>query len=765
LTGRAREREREKREREERARLSNKDFDKFSELLRKVTLRRSSVREVMGFALDMAEASEEIVQVMTDSLTLKTTPAPVKVARLFVISDILHNSSASVRNASSYRQLFQDALPQVFKGLADTFHGLESRLSANSMRQKVLRVLEVWGAWSLYPPLFLMGLESSFVRPSLDQKYVEELMEIDEADLDVEELKRKCKQAGLLTDSGGKELLRRLHRVNAYVKLKTRGITPVVPVLTSAAAAAAAAASRDTASSAVPGHGRTDPNAAAHAGASVAAHPVQRKKKSAWLEVTRGSANAMHGPGVLGTGSVDTADNVDGEALDGEDMDGEALDDIDGAIMDDDDVDGAPMDADLMAPANASAALARGGAGVLQGESVAMAAVEEEAISGSSSEDDVEDEGPGRIELSSNTRVAGGSLNGSSSASSIGGTADKPLSRKQKERMEARRQMLRAVELEIVTLRDELEASKLLSTAQIDTRCAALRKKLQGEFEAGQLKRAKVDAEAEAKEAKEKEEKARVQLKKASEALRKKLQNSSWASKSQRKAASPSKKGKNRKASQETSSKSKAEMKSDVSSVRSRGAKASAAPPTGSQAGKKLKHTTAEQSQKPDKVSAAGATSGSKKKRPESMVSIQSSGTSSSRRKSTRSSTRKKAEAEKAKRKSRSRSRSASRSRSRSVSRKRRDKSKRRRSASSSSSRSRSRSPSRDRDRRKEKDKGRKRTRSRKSRSRSRSKSRDRRKKRRRSRSRSRSSDKKKSSSSRPSSTSKRKRDKRSSRR
>ncbi|CAN0395821.1 unnamed protein product, partial [Discosporangium mesarthrocarpum] len=38
---------------------------------------------------------------------------PVKLARLYLVSDMLHNSSAPIKNASSYRTHLQSALPQV----------------------------------------------------------------------------------------------------------------------------------------------------------------------------------------------------------------------------------------------------------------------------------------------------------------------------------------------------------------------------------------------------------------------------------------------------------------------------------------------------------------------------------------------------------------------------------------------------------------------------------------------------------------------------
>ena len=59
----------------------------------------------------------QVVEVLSDALSLPETPVPVKVARLLLVSDILHNSTAPVRNASRYRSLLEAALPDVFESL------------------------------------------------------------------------------------------------------------------------------------------------------------------------------------------------------------------------------------------------------------------------------------------------------------------------------------------------------------------------------------------------------------------------------------------------------------------------------------------------------------------------------------------------------------------------------------------------------------------------------------------------------------------------
>ena len=62
-------------------------------------------------------ACMQVVEVLGDALSLPETPVPLKVARLLLASDILHNSSAPVRNASRYRSLLEAALPDIFESL------------------------------------------------------------------------------------------------------------------------------------------------------------------------------------------------------------------------------------------------------------------------------------------------------------------------------------------------------------------------------------------------------------------------------------------------------------------------------------------------------------------------------------------------------------------------------------------------------------------------------------------------------------------------
>ncbi|MCO5552829.1 hypothetical protein L7F22_006346 [Adiantum nelumboides] len=144
--------------------LTDSQRDEFEDMLRALTLERSLIREAMGFALDNAEAAGEVVEVLTESLTLKETVIPTKVARLMVVSDILHNSSAPVKNASAYRTKFEASLPDILESFNELYRGITGRITAEALKERVLKVLQVWSDWFLFSDAYVNGLRATFLR-------------------------------------------------------------------------------------------------------------------------------------------------------------------------------------------------------------------------------------------------------------------------------------------------------------------------------------------------------------------------------------------------------------------------------------------------------------------------------------------------------------------------------------------------------------------------------------------------------------------------
>jgi U2-associated protein SR140 len=117
----------------------------------------------MGWCISRAAASDEIVETLAEALTLAKTPVPKKLARLFLLSDVLHNSCGTAPKASTFRSRSQAHLPSIFGSLRTAYMALESRMALEVMREQVTKVLHVWQAWSLFPPSMTAKLERIFL--------------------------------------------------------------------------------------------------------------------------------------------------------------------------------------------------------------------------------------------------------------------------------------------------------------------------------------------------------------------------------------------------------------------------------------------------------------------------------------------------------------------------------------------------------------------------------------------------------------------------
>ena len=116
----------------------------------------------MVFCLKKAEAAEEVAQVIAESLETDTATKYSKVARLFLVSDILHNCSAPVKNSSHYRMAFEKRLPGIFTSLHVKFKSINSRLQAEVFRKQVIACLTAWRDWSIFAPNLFTELENLF---------------------------------------------------------------------------------------------------------------------------------------------------------------------------------------------------------------------------------------------------------------------------------------------------------------------------------------------------------------------------------------------------------------------------------------------------------------------------------------------------------------------------------------------------------------------------------------------------------------------------
>ncbi|KAH8551881.1 U2-associated SR140 protein [Umbelopsis sp. PMI_123] len=137
-------------------------------MLRKINFQRGRIAKAMAFAINHADAADEVIDIVCKSLVSEETPLPQKIARLYLVSDILHNSSVHVTNAWKYRSGFEIKLPEVFKHFNKIYRSIQARLKAEQVRRQVSSILSVWNNWIVFPEHRIAEYNSIFMQPGTE---------------------------------------------------------------------------------------------------------------------------------------------------------------------------------------------------------------------------------------------------------------------------------------------------------------------------------------------------------------------------------------------------------------------------------------------------------------------------------------------------------------------------------------------------------------------------------------------------------------------
>ncbi|KAH7057753.1 hypothetical protein BKA57DRAFT_447667 [Linnemannia elongata] len=144
--------------------LSRGERGFFEAQLRMITSQRRSIGRAMLFCMQHAEAADEIVQILVEAMVLSTTPQQVRMARLYLISDILHNSSIPLPNVWKLRSALEVKLPVMFEGLNTIYRQIDARMKAEQFRRQITAVLGVWENWIVFPQHYIANLGNLLVR-------------------------------------------------------------------------------------------------------------------------------------------------------------------------------------------------------------------------------------------------------------------------------------------------------------------------------------------------------------------------------------------------------------------------------------------------------------------------------------------------------------------------------------------------------------------------------------------------------------------------
>ena len=120
--------------------------------------------EVTTFAIDHATCAEEVIAKLKKEMVAQKASQQLEaqVSVLYAFSDVLHNASAPVKHASSYRMVIKRALPDVFKMLGESLK-LCGVIAKPPFMTRVLRVCKAWREWYAFDVSFCDELEDTFL--------------------------------------------------------------------------------------------------------------------------------------------------------------------------------------------------------------------------------------------------------------------------------------------------------------------------------------------------------------------------------------------------------------------------------------------------------------------------------------------------------------------------------------------------------------------------------------------------------------------------
>lgn len=132
------------------------------------------------FCINHEQAAKDILDVILDSFAVPSTKPPKKVARLYLLSDILYNSSMKKCIAPVFKKEILQHLETVFQHLHHTLALITKAFDKESYKARVVKVLRTWEMWEIFPVQTLRELEKTF----LGELWVESPLENDVDDND-----------------------------------------------------------------------------------------------------------------------------------------------------------------------------------------------------------------------------------------------------------------------------------------------------------------------------------------------------------------------------------------------------------------------------------------------------------------------------------------------------------------------------------------------------------------------------------------------------
>ncbi|CAH1957860.1 unnamed protein product [Acanthoscelides obtectus] len=140
--------------------LSENQCSRLIGMIRELTMNRTSIAEAMVFCINHTNAIDDALEIILESLTNSGTAPIMKIARLYLLSDIVTNCRIKKIKLELDNDLKQ--LIAVWDSLEECYLKLTCIHDRDNFRYRINRVITYWTMYNVFPKEILQKLEDYF---------------------------------------------------------------------------------------------------------------------------------------------------------------------------------------------------------------------------------------------------------------------------------------------------------------------------------------------------------------------------------------------------------------------------------------------------------------------------------------------------------------------------------------------------------------------------------------------------------------------------
>ncbi|GFE53445.1 RNA binding protein protein [Babesia ovis] len=147
--------------------LQPSELSRLNQILSSCNTTRGYIGEAMMFIINHGESAVQVTDCLVNAILEDSPTVDKKISRLYILSDVLYNTSASHPFGWLYRTTFEKRIPEIFVNIRDFTKSCQSKIAVQELLHCIDRMLPAWHQWNAYPPEYLYGLESLLWGPDI----------------------------------------------------------------------------------------------------------------------------------------------------------------------------------------------------------------------------------------------------------------------------------------------------------------------------------------------------------------------------------------------------------------------------------------------------------------------------------------------------------------------------------------------------------------------------------------------------------------------